>query len=60
MGEKKEKQFAVVKIDPTEGKLVSIVWFDARKDAREYRKEVEQPGGRYQYEVHPMTRGPRA
>lgn len=64
MSEIKEKQFAVLKqrVYP-EGVWAtpsSIVWFDARKDARKYRNDKARRTKKYRYTVVPMTRGPGA
>lgn len=67
MGEKKEKQYAVLKwrlLNLTAGKshdqhLLSIVWFDSRGEARHYRNK-KRPAKNIFYTIKPMTRGPRS
>lgn len=64
MAEKKEKQWAVVKLFL--GRILSIVWFDSRSEARAYelkkRKGILARTTKQgtQYLIKPMTRGPRA
>lgn len=57
MSERKEKQWAVLKVHPS-GQIASIVWFDARRDARNYARARNSKGRVYHYRVHVMTRGP--
>lgn len=64
MAERKEKQWAVIKHHFD--RVVSIVWFDARSDARAYQKKRQQgvtnkttKQGTW-YQLKPITRGPRA
>lgn len=65
MSEKKEKQWAVLKYDkhlhgPITGFPLKITWYDSRKIARERAAELNKKSKKYEYFVHPMTRGPGA
>lgn len=60
MGEKKEKQWAVVKMHRVAHFIDKIIWFDARKDAREYASTANAKSAAYHYGVYSMTRGPHA
>lgn len=61
MAEKKEKQWAVMRLNPMTNECTQIVWFDARKDAREFARKKRTARSSYcAYRVMPMTRGPGA
>lgn len=65
MAEKKEAQYAVVEMIRGTDKIVDMWWFDARKDARDYRDRLRamkkyQSAPNTVLKVQPMKRGPRA
>lgn len=65
MAEKKETQWAVVEQIRGSGTIHKIWWFDARRDARAFRDNLEVARKRgvvtnTKLVVKPMKRGPRA